>query len=169
MVTSSKDKGGIQIGSLVAFYLVLLLKWRRRYVHETYSLFLIFNLHGSQLKDLFDVSVGRGGGVWARIVGSINLVHEKGIVPLFSLKKCVGDGINTKFWFDIWLGEITLKLQFQRLLILEYVKHCIVQDRLGGGYNWSWTHQITSGVLQPQLDELLWLIGNFQTSNKRDC
>ena len=85
------------------------------------------------------------------------------------MKKCVGDGINTKFWFDIWLGEITLKLQFQRLLILEYVKHCTVQDCLGGGYNWSWTRQITSGVLQPQLDELLWPIGNFQTSNKRDC
>lgn len=120
-------------------------------------------------KDAFDVTYGWSGGVWAPIVGTINTMHEKGIVPLSSLKKQVGKGRNTSFCFDICLGEIPLKMWFQRLFQLESVKNSSVHDRLGADCNWNWIRQITGGVLKSQFEELKWLIGKFQISNDSDC
>lgn len=112
LVIASKEKCGIQIGSLDAPNFALLLKWRWRYVDEKDAFWatLISDICGKNRKNAFDVTYGRGGGVWASIVGTINTMHEKGIVPLSSLKKQVGDCRNTSFWFDICLGEISLKM-----------------------------------------------------------
>nr|KAJ0211501.1 hypothetical protein LSAT_V11C400221850 [Lactuca sativa] len=49
-----------------------------------------------------------GGGVWNKIVGSINELHERGIIPSNSLHKIVGDGVHTRFWKDAWCLDIPL-------------------------------------------------------------
>ncbi|GKA44149.1 RNA-directed DNA polymerase, eukaryota [Tanacetum coccineum] len=41
-------------------------------------------------------------GVWNRIVGSINIMHEKGFIPDSSMQRRVNNGISTKFWYDTW-------------------------------------------------------------------
>jgi hypothetical protein len=44
----------------------------------------------------------------------------------------VGDGVNTFFWYDRWLGETPLCVRFSRLFELSLNKSCTVATRSGG-------------------------------------
>jgi len=61
----------------------------------------------------------------------------------------VGDGRDTLFWHDIWVGDIPLRLKFPRLFDLAVNKECTVEemDRLGwevevGGRAWEWRRRL---------------------------
>lgn len=43
-------------------------------------------------------------------------LHNDQIIPFDTLKKKVGNGRNTLFWKDVWLGDTPLKLRFLYLL-----------------------------------------------------
>nr|GEW90854.1 RNA-directed DNA polymerase, eukaryota [Tanacetum cinerariifolium] len=88
VILTSKENGGLGIGSLYSLNQALIQKWRWRFFNNPNSLWvrLLTSIHG----DIDDVSsflnhVG-SQGVWGRIVGSINTMHEKGYIPLFSQK-----------------------------------------------------------------------------------
>nr|GEV62498.1 RNA-directed DNA polymerase, eukaryota, reverse transcriptase zinc-binding domain protein [Tanacetum cinerariifolium] len=66
---------------------------------------------------------------WARIVGTINTMHDKGIIFHYSIKRKVKDGSTTRFWRDAWIGDNPLERQFPRLFCLEANKDCLVRDR----------------------------------------
>jgi len=64
-----------------------------------------------------------------------------------NIRKVVGNGQNTFFWTDNWLGGAHLKLQFSRLFKLSVHKDCSVEDmtRLGwldGGNAWRWRRRL---------------------------
>nr|GEY22807.1 RNA-directed DNA polymerase, eukaryota [Tanacetum cinerariifolium] len=70
-------------------------------------------------------------GTWARIVGTISMMHDKCIILYSSIKRKVKDGSTTRFWRDAWIGDNPLERQFPRLFfVLKQTK--IVLSEIGG-------------------------------------
>lgn len=46
----------------------------------------------------------------------------------WGLRVKIGNGQGTRFWEDVWVGEITLKLEFPRLYALSKDSDCLVAD-----------------------------------------
>lgn len=46
-----------------------------------------------------------------------------------SFKKIIGDGANTLFWKDIWIGGAPLKDYYRRLYALELIKDCCIKEK----------------------------------------
>jgi len=64
-----------------------------------------------------------------------------------NLRRVVGNGRNTLFWFDCWVGEMSLKLKYPRLFDLAVSKECSVEEmwRLGwmeGDRAWVWRRRL---------------------------
>ncbi|GJY87047.1 hypothetical protein Tco_0501675, partial [Tanacetum coccineum] len=57
--------------------------------------------------------------IWLDIVRDLSSLKQKGIDLLTIVRKKVGNGENTLFWDDSWLGEAALKIQYTRLYALE--------------------------------------------------
>ncbi|GKF11242.1 hypothetical protein Tco_0049168 [Tanacetum coccineum] len=108
-VLASKVKGGLGIGSLEALNLALLQKWRWRFFNSPQALWVkvVSEIHGSYgtVGSVFFHQCG-GSGTWSRIVGAINTMHDKGIIPHSSIKHQVKDGSTTSFWRDAWHGAL---------------------------------------------------------------
>jgi len=63
------------------------------------------------------------------------------------VSKVVGDGNNTLFWFDNWLGDVPLCRRFSRLFDLATNKFVTVADMCDrgwedGGGAWSWRQRL---------------------------
>ncbi|GJU61778.1 RNA-directed DNA polymerase, eukaryota, reverse transcriptase zinc-binding domain protein [Tanacetum coccineum] len=64
---------------------------------------------------------------WLDIVCEVHRLKLQGIDLMdYNLKK-VGNGVDTMFWKDPWMGDVPLKIQYPRLYALE-----TIQDR------WTW-------------------------------
>ena len=77
---------------------------------------------------------------------------------LFTRK--TGDGNDTFFWLDRWVGGIPLKKLFPDLFDLEVNKNCTIASRFshrnddGATWNWPWTNVTFTGRLSSQIHEL---------------
>nr|GEV66850.1 RNA-directed DNA polymerase, eukaryota [Tanacetum cinerariifolium] len=102
---TSKDKGGLGISSLYSLNHALIQKWRWRFLHNPHALWvrLIVDIHGPNEDSSSFFSHIKNKGVWSRIVGSINIMHEKGFIPHSSMQRRVNNEISTKFWYDTWM------------------------------------------------------------------
>ncbi|GJZ86688.1 RNA-directed DNA polymerase, eukaryota, reverse transcriptase zinc-binding domain protein [Tanacetum coccineum] len=170
-VLASKLKGGLGIGSLEALNLSLIQKWRWRFFNSPQALWVkvISEIHGSYgtAGSVFFHQCG-GSGTWSRIVGAINGMHDKGIIPHSSIKRQVKDGSATRFWRDAWLDDIPLERKFPRLFCLEANKDCLVRDRWQNGWVWCWTRNFHGGVTASQLDSMISLLVNVTLSEGQD-
>ncbi|GJX02851.1 RNA-directed DNA polymerase, eukaryota [Tanacetum coccineum] len=108
------------------------------------------------------------GGVWARIVKSINSLNEKGIIPFSTLKRKVNDGTGTKFWHDSWICDTPLAIKYPHLFRLEINQDCLVSDKWNGEWNSSWSRPITGGTIGSHLEELQNLVSNVQLGDAID-
>ncbi|GKC55456.1 RNA-directed DNA polymerase, eukaryota, reverse transcriptase zinc-binding domain protein [Tanacetum coccineum] len=83
LVLASKEKGGLGIGSLYSLNHALIQKWQWHFFNNPQSLWvqLIKSIHGDTEDASLFFSHVRNQGVWGRIVGSINTMHEKGFIP----------------------------------------------------------------------------------------
>ena len=80
-VIAEKERGGLGIGSLASFNLALLQKWRWRFFNKEGPLWcnVIKVIHGEYGGlDSREVSKVKSGA-WARIIGSVNYLHDKRI------------------------------------------------------------------------------------------
>ena len=64
-----------------------------------------------------------------------------------NIKRVVGNGRNTFFWTDNWLGGAPLKLQFNRLYELSVHKECTVEEMANLGWEeagnaWGWRRHL---------------------------
>ena len=64
-----------------------------------------------------------------------------------NVRRVVGDGRDTLFWHDTWVGDTSLKLKFPRLFDLSVNKESTVEEmtRLGwevGGMGWEWRRRL---------------------------
>nr|GFC67900.1 hypothetical protein [Tanacetum cinerariifolium] len=57
-------------------------------------------------------------------------MRNKSIDLLKYLKIQVGNGLNTKFWEDVWMGNKNFKTSFPRIYALESDKNLTVADKM---------------------------------------
>ncbi|GKC22135.1 hypothetical protein Tco_1024285, partial [Tanacetum coccineum] len=153
---ASFEKGGLGVGSLKAFNLALLQKWRWRLVTQPDMLWvkLLKAIHGTEA--CLDLKGCSSNGVWAKIVGLFNTLHSSGILANGTLKCKVGDGASVRFWKDTWLGDEPLSIRYNRLFRLGSNEECLIKERLvNGSWSWSWKRLITSGRTGSSLMQLM--------------
>ena len=92
---------------------------------------------------------GRSASSWLREVVKIRDGIEGANGGWFGerVSKVVGDGNNTFFWFDNWVGDVPLCRRFGRLFDLATNKFRIVADMCvrgweDGGEAWSWRRRL---------------------------
>ncbi|XP_071699244.1 uncharacterized protein [Rutidosis leptorrhynchoides] len=93
-------------------------------------------------------------------------IERSGIDFGNSFYKVIGDGSNSRFWTDCWLGDSPLKDRLPRLFRLDQDQSASVSDRIrwsdsGWEATWLWQREI-SGRTQGELDSLKALLDNFQ-------
>ena len=114
----SKEAGGLGVGNLLTRNLGLLLKWIWRFYYEpnsTWRQLVEVKYKYPANPTMADFSRINKGGPWRNICNSI-LSHEGSNTALKTLmRKSVGNGQKTRFWLDVWIGEVPLKLVFPRL------------------------------------------------------
>ncbi|GJV68126.1 RNA-directed DNA polymerase, eukaryota, reverse transcriptase zinc-binding domain protein [Tanacetum coccineum] len=110
IILNSYDNRGLNIGSLKAFNLALLQKWRWRLFTSPNDLWVkvVKAFHGHE--GGFDNNGCSFKGTWANIVGSSNFLHSKGIILNNSFRFNAGCGTRIRFWKDIWVGEAPLSI-----------------------------------------------------------
>ncbi|GJS39908.1 RNA-directed DNA polymerase, eukaryota, reverse transcriptase zinc-binding domain protein, partial [Tanacetum coccineum] len=143
-ILASLDQGGLGVGSLKAFNLALLQKWRWRLITKPNSLLVkvIKAIHGVEAG--FDEKGCYTNGTWADIVGSTNYLHSGNIIPKGTIRFKVGCGNNIRFWKDIWIGESPLCSRFNRLFRLDLDENCTINEWLiSSNWIWHWRRSVT--------------------------
>ena len=99
---------------------------------------------GARIKD-----GGRQGSWWWRTITRVCEGVGEGVGRWFedNIRHVVGNGRNTLFWYDCWVGEMPLNLKFPRLFDLAVFKECLVEEMstLGwteGGGAWVWRRRL---------------------------
>ncbi|PWA87712.1 RNA-directed DNA polymerase, eukaryota, Reverse transcriptase zinc-binding domain protein [Artemisia annua] len=111
-----------------------------------------------------------GSGVWSSILKVVHQMHEKNIVNYSSMRKRIGNGRNTRFWSDVWVGDQTLKERFPRVFALERIKDCSIADRwCDDNWNWNWIRNMhTEGRTGHQFSDLLCVLEGIDWSENED-
>nr|GEV97898.1 RNA-directed DNA polymerase, eukaryota, reverse transcriptase zinc-binding domain protein [Tanacetum cinerariifolium] len=167
LVLASKENGGLGIGSLYSLNQALIQKWRWHFFNNPNSLWvrLLTSIHG----DIDDASsflnhVG-SQGVWGRIVGSINTMHEKGYIPLFSQK-------TSQQWclykIMVWVNNSPLHQQYPRLFHLAMNKECLIRDCWNNGWRLEWSRSISSGSNATNIANLYSQLANYSLNDSED-
>ncbi|GJS64726.1 RNA-directed DNA polymerase, eukaryota, reverse transcriptase zinc-binding domain protein [Tanacetum coccineum] len=169
-VLASKDKGGLGIGSLYALNQALILKWRWRFLTNPHALWarLITAIYGHNKDPTSFFSHIKSKGVWSRIVGSINHLHEKNYIRLSSMKRQVNNGATTSFWYDSWADSSPLKSLFPRLFHLATNKDSSVRENWQNGWNLAWVRNSFSGYNASQLVILQNMISSIILNDSED-
>ncbi|GJR37934.1 hypothetical protein Tco_1213618 [Tanacetum coccineum] len=158
-VLSSYDNGGLNIGSLKAFNLALLQKWRWRLLSHKNALCVkvIKALHGQE------------GG--------------------FDNNGCIynaGYGTRIRFWKDTWVGDSPFYIRYNRLYRLESEKDCLIIDRIDHGqWRWNWSRpnlgarntadlldmlfEISYAEINEVEDTCVWSLGTDETFSLKDA
>nr|XP_043615758.1 uncharacterized protein LOC122587654 [Erigeron canadensis] len=153
-VLTSKESGGIGIGSLQTMNFALLYKWRWRGLKESDILFrVISDIHGG---DCFYNMSAKSKGTWKNIMLVANQIHHKAILPRDVISRKVGNRKLTRFWIDTWCGNQHLASRFKRLFAIDTVKDCLIYERhLDTSWTWKWRCDLRDGHEKEQLTNLL--------------
>ena len=122
VILNDFEHGGLKVGSLGALNQALMYKWRWRF--ETGGDVLWCRLIRSCYGQYGGFrSPARGiHGVWEAVNKVVQKLHDDDCIPFSSIHKVVGNGMDTKFWLDLWCGDRVLADQFPRL-------YAMVEDR----------------------------------------
>jgi len=92
---------------------------------------------------------GRHCSSWWRLVCRIREGLGEGMGRWFddNIRRVIGDGRNTLFWYDNWVGGTPLRFKFPRLFDLVVSKECSVEDMWRGGWEvggggWEWRRRL---------------------------
>ncbi|GAU22757.1 hypothetical protein TSUD_129690 [Trifolium subterraneum] len=120
-VCKPKVDGGLGIRELRAVNLSLLGKWRWRLLSGRQGIWrdILLSRYGSLYPSphLGGRPVGfRGTSAWWRDVSLLGGTTDSTSNWFYEgIGKKVGDGLMTSFWFETWIGDTPLKVQYQRL------------------------------------------------------
>nr|GFA13614.1 RNA-directed DNA polymerase, eukaryota, reverse transcriptase zinc-binding domain protein [Tanacetum cinerariifolium] len=139
-VLASKKHGGLGVSSYFALNRALLSKWVWRFVSQDDSL-------------------------WFK---TIRALYEKGFDLRSHCKKRIGNGINSSFWFDCWIGDSPFHDKFPRLFALELNKEVSVAAKLNVPIDYSFHRRPRGGIEKQQMTDLLTLLDATILSNSGD-
>nr|GFA16724.1 RNA-directed DNA polymerase, eukaryota [Tanacetum cinerariifolium] len=113
LVLASKEKGGLNIGSLYSLNHALIQKWRWRFFNNPQALWVILikSIHGEHGDGSSFYNHVRDQGVWGRIVRSINSMHEKGFVSYSFLQRRIARSVTVGTTVGIYLGLVRLRVE----------------------------------------------------------
>jgi hypothetical protein len=151
VVCREKKKGGLGVRDLEVVNKSLLLKWRWRLVNDEgpslwkevlaakYGTHILNNVNLScesspyfaslWWKDVCNIDVGLGSSNWLEEV----------------LVRRLGNGMHTRFWKDVWIGDGPLSLKFPRLFSLSMQKDICVGallDVADGRWDFIWRRNL---------------------------
>ncbi|GJR81290.1 hypothetical protein Tco_0152075 [Tanacetum coccineum] len=90
-----------------------------------------FNYLGIKVGGVMSTSVlGMRSSPWLDILREASTLKSKGIDLCALIRKKVGNGEDTLFWEEHWIGEKELRIQFPRLYALETCKHISVAAKM---------------------------------------
>ena len=84
------------------------------------------------------------------------------------VRKNIGDGLNTRFWEDLWIGDTPLKLKFARLYSLTFRAGFAVAKVLKDDWVNVRFRRTLYGETLDQCNELKCLCMHVQLSDKKD-
>nr|GFA01596.1 RNA-directed DNA polymerase, eukaryota [Tanacetum cinerariifolium] len=96
-------------------------------------------------------------------------LKDKGFDFLSLCSKRIGNGDNSKFWLDIWIGNSTLRDKFPRLFGLELDKKISVARKMTSQLDSSFRRPVRGGIETDQFASLQELIDSVDLSNAPDC
>ncbi|GJS59377.1 RNA-directed DNA polymerase, eukaryota [Tanacetum coccineum] len=130
-IFASKKKGGLGLSCYFALNRALLIKWIQPFISNGSSLWYRFikAIYGAR-GALDNPHMLSRRSPWLDIIREFNALSSKGINLHSLVKKNVGNGENTSFWYDIWLADFPLKHIYPRLFALEIDKHASVAVKL---------------------------------------
>ncbi|KAL4565506.1 hypothetical protein LXL04_029604 [Taraxacum kok-saghyz] len=80
----------------------------------------------------------------------------------------MGNGRDTFFWEDCWIGDRPLAAVFPRLAALERNRSCTVADRRGvDGWTWEWQRPL-EGRSRTRYDEMMHVLADFCCTEASD-
>ncbi|XP_052625816.1 uncharacterized protein LOC128132862 [Lactuca sativa] len=134
-VLTSRDDGGLGIGSLFSFNRALIFRWWWRFYHCPDLLWVrviksIYGLDGA-CRNLRYPIIGHGS--WRGVVRMFSQLRQKDIDLQSLCPIRVGDGTRTSFWHDVWRDDMPLSVSFPRIYALDLHKHASISDRLSLG------------------------------------
>ncbi|GJZ24919.1 hypothetical protein Tco_0562378, partial [Tanacetum coccineum] len=121
-------------------------------------------MHGSHIQKLSSFN----SSTWNAIIREVNVLKIQGIDLISHCKKRVGNGLLTRFWSDIWLGDNQLRYLFPRIYALELNKDCSVAVKMLYSVDHSLRRSVRGGAEAHQLDQLQGLIGSVVLANSSD-
>lgn len=171
-VLNDKKNGGLGVVPLEDFNRSLLSKWLWRYRYERGALWvkIIDSIHGSN-SCLEGADKIKTGHTWRRIIKQWDELKELHIDPRFLIKKQVGNGRETDFWDDWWIGENLLSKRYPRLYNYEGNKNITVEDKLrdlNGMREESFGDTVREGRSNEERNQLLQEIATITLSDKQD-
>ncbi|GKC78858.1 hypothetical protein Tco_1129632, partial [Tanacetum coccineum] len=105
---------------------------------------------------------------WLSIIREVSALKLQGIDFLSHCKRRVGSGMQTRFWEDLWLGEVPFNELFPRLYALENNKECSVAVKMQGEIDSSFRRHVRGGVETQQLENIQDLVRSKVLSNVDD-
>ncbi|GJT21453.1 RNA-directed DNA polymerase, eukaryota [Tanacetum coccineum] len=166
-VLASKLNGGLGVSSFFALNRALLLKWVWRFISGDGSLWckVIQAIYGSQ----FDLHVTNQPSIWCSILREVKSLKDSGFDFSSHCKKRIGDGSCTSFWYDIWLADAPLCVQFPRLFALELDKEIVVANKMGdSSVSASFRRDVRDGAERQQWDDLSSILNSVVLSSSKD-
>ncbi|GJU41644.1 RNA-directed DNA polymerase, eukaryota [Tanacetum coccineum] len=114
---------------------------------------------------IFSVNISSN---WCSIVRELHLLTDKGFDFLSHCKKRIGDGNGTRFWYDKWLGDKSLRDQFPRLFALELDKEALVAVKMNTSVAHSFRRPVRAGFEHQQMVDLNSLLESVSLSSSHD-
>ncbi|KAL4556996.1 hypothetical protein LXL04_035166 [Taraxacum kok-saghyz] len=164
-VCASKEKGGLGVGSFYALNRSLLYKWVWRFKSQPAAFWV------AVVKAIHGPAVASGpsrSSLWRDILRSGVDLAVKGVDLQSFCKKVIGNGANTRFWNEVWIGDSMLCYTFPRLFALEEDKEVSVADKLIGSWAASFRRPIRGGAEEAQGQALSGLLGTVQLNQLPD-
>ena len=118
IIQRPKKLGDLGVGDLVLKNTSMLFKWWWHFSVENAPLWkqIICSCYDLDAnRALVDQQVRSGGGLWGDICNIRRIDANIERYLEVSIRKLVGDGHNTWFWEDLWVGEESLKKRFPTL------------------------------------------------------
>nr|GEX65062.1 RNA-directed DNA polymerase, eukaryota [Tanacetum cinerariifolium] len=98
----------------------------------------------------------------------LHSLKDKGFDFWSHCKKRVGNGLDTSFWYDCWIDDSALHIEFPRLFALELDKDISVVGKMNSQVTQSFRREPRGGIELQQLTDLATLLDSVILNNSKD-
>nr|KYP37358.1 Putative ribonuclease H protein At1g65750 family [Cajanus cajan] len=139
-VCISKEEGGLRLCDLRKFNMALLGKWNWRMLTEPDSQWVrVLNSKYAKEDGSWVVEGQTCSKWWVDVQSIVDAVHGHSRWWNQHVRHVLGNGKQTRFWHDRWIGETHFCDEFSLLYGISLNKNDSVKEMYGGGSKWRWS------------------------------